>query len=178
MVGFFTFTPTMTIAVSAVLKPSRLLFWLVSTMCGSVIFIAVMIVSGSIGNLSLAAKVGLAMLCVAVALYVFLRTSRNRKMHVLHISGSGQIRVAVLQAQELSNDSVEDGQGELVRLLSVSTLWPSLLLLHLQGERQQITVVTVLPDSVSREDFKALLVACRWIVSRHAEASSEHTNGN
>lgn len=178
MIGFFPFTPTMSIAVTAVVRSSRILFWLVSVMCASLVFVAAIIVSGRIGNLSTVAEIALGVMCIVVALYAFISVNRNRQTHVLHISGTGQIRLAALQAHELSVAGADDEQGELVRLLPVSTLWPSLLLLHLQSEQQQTRIVAVLPDSVPAESFKALSLACRWIVLRQTEAGDERKNRN
>lgn len=166
----------MSIAVSAVVQPSRQLFLLVGGMLVILFFIAGLIASGSMETLPSAARIVLVVMCIAVASHVFFRTMWRRKIHVIHISGTGQIRVAQRQKSELSEGaSVE---GEVVHLLPVSTLWSGLLLLHLRNDRQQTIVVTILPDSVSPASFKALLLACRWIVLRHADAEIKRQTGN
>lgn len=53
-----------------------------------------------------------------------------------------------------------------VRLMAGSTLWPNLLLLRLQAEDGSVSVLPILPDSISRSDFRALSVAFRWIALR------------
>jgi hypothetical protein len=141
------------------------------------IFIAYIVVSGSVGSLSGGPRIAIAVICAAVALYAFPRPVMCRTMHGIHISGTGQIRLSIWQKNDrLGRDGLADGQGELVRLLPTSTLWSGLLLLHLQNERRQVDIVTILPDSVSRESFRALLIACRWIVLRHADADADIDN--
>lgn len=159
----------MSIAVSAVIQPSRILLSLVGGMSMILLGIAALVATGFIGNLSLLARIVLAAICASLAIAAFLRARSRKTKYVIHISGIGQIRLAVEKSNE---QSIVDGaaEGELVHLLPISTIWSGLLLLHLQNERQQITVVTILPDAVSTESFRALLVACRWIVLRHADA--------
>lgn len=142
-------------------------------MCIGLICIACVIASGNVGSMSMKARTVLTVICVTVSLYAFFRLVIRRKMHAIHISGIGQIRLSVFQKNDLVDiDNSLTGGGEAVHLLPVSTLWSGLLLLHLQNEQRQTTVVTILPDSVSKENFRALLVACRWIVMRHANAEA------
>jgi hypothetical protein len=158
----------MSIAVSTVIQPSRLLLILIGGMSVILLGIAVLVATGFIGNLSLLARIVLAGICACFAIAAFLRARSRKTKYVLHISGIGQIR---LVTEKRNERIIVDGaaEGEIVHLLPVSTIWSGLLLLHLQNERQKITVVTILSDTVSVESFRALLVACRWIVLRHAD---------
>lgn len=145
-------------------------------MCTGALCGAVVIGFGVVGALTLVLRVSVAIACVLIAGYAFYRTVSARKRYEIHISGTGQIRLG-----SRISGHVQSGERtpiEPVRLLSVSTLWPSLLLLHLQNEKRQTQVVTILPDSVSAESFRALLVACRWIVMRHPEADGHTGIGN
>lgn len=169
----------MSIAVSAVVQPSRILFWLLVMMCMNLLFIAGLIAGGSMGNLSTEARIALAITCAAIALYAFFRMLTGRRTYEIQISGTGQIRIAVLQKNRRSvGDDLMNEQAEVMHLLPVSTLWSGLLLLHLQNEQKKIHVVAILSDSVQPESFKALLVACRWIVLRHAGAENQRKAGN
>lgn len=163
----------MSIAVSAVIQPSRILLSLVGGMSVILLGIAALVATGFIGNLSLLARIFLAVICASLAIAAFLCARSRKTKHVIHISGTGQIRLA---AENRNERSIVDGaaEGEIVHLLPVSTIWSGLLLLHLQNERQKITVVTILSDTVSVESFRALLVACRWIVLRHAYKTESH----
>ncbi len=52
-----------------------------------------------------------------------------------------------------------------LRLLEDSTIWPGLLILRL-GDDDKLQWVTVLPDSVTGADWRALSLACRAIAAR------------
>lgn len=166
----------MSIAVSAVVQPSRRLFLLVGGMLVILFFIAGLIASGRMETLPIAARIVLTVMCIAVALHVFFHVMWHRKIYVIHISGTGQIRV--LQRQKNGPSEYDSAEGEVVHLLPVSTLWSGLLLLHLQNDQQQTVVVTILPDSVSPASFKAVLLACRWIVLRHADTEIQRQSGD
>jgi hypothetical protein len=169
----------MSIAVSAVVKPSRLLSVMVATMSVVVLCSGMAIGSGAVGNLAPVFRMITTVACMMVAGYVFYTAVIVRKAHEIHISGLGQIRLAVQTANSLCDTKItEEMQAEPVKLLASSTLWSGLLILHLQNEKQRIEVVRILPDSVSAESFRALLVACRWIVMRHPEAENRYEHQN
>jgi toxin CptA len=162
----------MSIAVSTVVKPSRLLFFLVGGMSLILLFVAGLLAFDSIGNLSITSRLVLAAMCVAAALYAFFRTVSGQEIYAIDISGAGQIRVAVHKKHVSDNTFVAAETAELMQLLPVSTLWSNLLFLHLQNEQKKI-VLPILPDSVSQHGFKALLVACRWIAVRRTDADDQ-----
>ncbi|ABR91411.1 Hypothetical protein mma_1361 [Janthinobacterium sp. Marseille] len=164
----------MSIAVSAVVKQSRLLSGLLLLMCAGLVLIGGLLLFAQVGDLSLMMRSLLAVACFASGSYVFFQTLKSGKIYKIHISGSGQIRL--LAKPEGGADLADE--GELVELLPDSTLWPGLLLLRLQNEGLQTHNVVILPDSVSAESFRALLVACRWIVMRHADADKQRISGN
>jgi len=164
----------MSIAVSTVVQQSRLLSGLLMLMCAGLLWIAGLLLFAQVGELSIGARSLLAVACFAFGSYVFFRTLKSRKIYKIHVSGSGQIRLAVRPEAEAGALD----EGELVELLPDSTLWPGLLLLRLQNEQRQTHNVVILPDSVSAEGFRALLVACRWIVMRHADADKRRFSGN
>lgn len=57
-----------------------------------------------------------------------------------------------------------DGNApRLVRLQLDSTLWPQALFLRLREANGRVHAVLVLPDSLSRSEFRALLVSCHWL---------------
>ncbi|GGI53118.1 hypothetical protein GCM10011430_02920 [Oxalicibacterium solurbis] len=109
---------------------------------------------GLVGDSSPVLRIVAAGICLLAAIQAF-RSERKRKSYAIHVSGTGQIRL-----------SVGDTQADSVRLLPASVLWPVLLILHLQNAKQHTEMVIVLPDSVSSDGFRRLLVACRWIAMR------------
>jgi hypothetical protein len=166
----------MSIAVSAVVKPSRLLFTAVCALCVGVAFAGLMVGFGQVGDLSWPVRLSLAIFSVFLACFGVCHTVRHQNPIHIDISGVGRLRLTkfdepIGSCQEKNWPHVKD-DGEAVRLLSDSTLWPHLLLLRLKTENGKITVVPVLPDSVSRDAFRALSVACRWIAAHNN--STEH----
>jgi toxin CptA len=161
----------MSIAVSAVIQPSRLLLTLVGGMSVILLCIAGLVASNAIGNLPLLTRIILGGICAIFAIAAFSRAMLCKTKYVIHISGAGQIRLLAEKRSALA--MVDDAaESEIVHLLPISTIWSSLLLLHLQNEQQQTTVVAILPDTVPAASFRALLVACRWIVLRHTDAAN------
>ncbi len=167
----------MSIAVSTVVKPSRRLLVVVVAMCMAVLCSGMAIGSDSVGNLPPVFRLAVALVCIMAAGYAFYTVVMIRKTYEIHISGVGQIRLAVW-ANSSQVEIAGGPEAEPVKLLASSTLWPGLLILHLQNEKQKTEIVRILPDSVSADSFRALLVACRWIVMRHPEAGDrrEHSN--
>jgi toxin CptA len=165
----------MSIAVSAVVKPSRFLLAAVFALCFGIAFVGFMIGFGKVGDLSMPMRLALAFFSVFLACFGVCHTVRNQNQIQLDISGVGQLRVTKIDVsigscQEKNWPHVKD--GEVVRLSEDSTIWPHLLLLRLQADNGKMTVVPVLPDSVSRDGFRALSVACRWIAAHNN--STEH----
>ena len=165
----------MSIAVSAVVYPSRVLLALNGMMALIAVCVAIAIGFGQIGDLPTSGRALLSSLVFFLASFGFYHGMRCRKNIQLDISGTGQIRL--LKAREKSSCAATIRPhikeiGEVVRLMDNSTIWPYMLLLRLQSESGQMTVVTVLPDSVDRDAFRALSVACRWI---SVQNETQHT---
>ncbi len=116
-------------------------------------------------------QVAIALLGTIALSWSYMHWHRARTHVALHISGVGQIRFVKL---DITKSGVMDGQdkGELVSLLPTSTIWPHLLVLHLQNVQGKTEVVLILRDAVSPEVFHGLLVACRWISARKAETDT------
>ena len=161
----------MSIAVSVVLRPSRLLLAIVGCLCTGIVFAAGMIGLAGVGELPFYPRLSIAGGCLFAALSGFYCAVRQRKTFHIEISGIGQIRlmeysgIAALsrQSEWLSG---QDG-GESVRLMPDSTIWPHLLLLRLQNDDNRIIVLPILRDCIAVEEFRTLLVACRWIAAQN-----------
>jgi toxin CptA len=174
----------MSIAVSAVITRSRCLSSAIAGMCACVMAAGYSIATGLVGELPALEKTAIGGICFLIAAYVFFRTVKSEKTCEIHVSGTGQIRLRQVFKSGLSSvrkDAEYFGaghpdvgypvnqHGETVRLLPVSTLWSWLLILHLRHENGRNSILTILPDAVGEESFRALLVACRWIATRRAE---------
>jgi len=157
----------MSIAVSAVVRPSRQLLAMVVAMSAgtALLFFATAIAADRIPpqwRLPLIAS-GL-----FLAAFGFYHGAAKRKTIHIDISGNGEIRLRdVIDPASCDRETrphlTED--AACVRLLAGSTLWPRLLVLRLQDDNGNITVLPILPDSVSSDSFRALSVACQWVAA-------------
>ena len=165
----------MSIAVSAVVKPSKAMFALACGACLGNVLVGVVLATGQIGNWLLLPRLLLASGCVFLALLGFYHIAKRRRTLHIDISGVGQIRLreqlAGRHGQEY--DDRDAATSEVVRLLPGSTLWPYLLLLRLQTDDGQIIAVPILPDCIASGNFRALAAACSWISTRNNLSASK-----
>jgi toxin CptA len=166
----------MSIAVSTVVRPSRILAFLTMAMCALVLCIGGAIAAGLIGELGLQARLPLGALCIFLPALVCYRTVQNRKAHHIDITGHGRIRLVehsalvgkIMTAElRIHRGRAGDAPGDIVSLMPDSTLWPAFLLLRLETDEGRIVVLPILPDSVEGGGFRALAVACRWIAAHN-----------
>lgn len=162
----------MSIAVLAVVKPSRMLLALSCAMCVGTLGVAIIIGFGMIGDLPYSSRILIAGACIFVGFSVLYQEARRGSEFHVHITGVGQIRFAEWKSVKSGNKTrgrylatAETG----ARLMAGSTIWPSLLLLRLRLDNEAVITVSVLPDCLPVETFRSLAVACRWI------AAHEHT---
>jgi toxin CptA len=148
----------MSIAVSADIKPSRLLR-------GALAVYATASAGAAVALASSSASVYLPSLVAAACLLAALAAGRAAAVsgttRRIDISGLGEIRLTVQQSMG------EAAPREPVQLLPGSTVWPILLMLLLRDPGNgALTVLTILPDSVSHEQFRKLAVCIRAIAGR------------
>jgi hypothetical protein len=136
----------MSIAVSVIVRPSSGLRVLHAGLCCCVMASSV---------LCLDSGWAAPLLCGLAGLAGALAGRPSRIVRRLDISGVGQLRLTVYQEN-----------GAPLRLLEGSTLWPGLLLLRLGGDDGDVRLLLVLPDSVTRADWRVLSLACRAIAAR------------
>lgn len=168
----------MSIAVSAVVLPSRLLLAMLGAMSVATAVAGIAISNGQIGELSAVARFFVFVFSIFLAAFGFYHGVRYRKPIHIDISGVGQLRLVEANAARSCADTNRPyvrGSGEAVRLLANSTIWPHLLLLRLQAESGKTTVLPILPDCVSRDSFRALSVACRWIAAHNNPSEGENS---
>lgn len=153
----------MSIAVSATVRPSRLLALLVCAM-GWLLLLA----AGSLCLESDALLIrALATVCALAGLPLFLFPLLRRKSFRIDVTGIGQIRLVDTSPDARALPTHPSAGGvEVVQLLRDSTFWSSLMVLRLQSGSGRVTVLAILPDSMERSAFHALSVACRWIAAR------------
>lgn len=159
----------MSIAVSAVVQPSRILFWVTAGMSLVVALIGILIAAGLVGDSPLVIRMNAGSACIFLAYWAYNRAATNKKSLHIDISGIGQIRLAEhneLAAVLAGGAKQSPVFGEVLQLHASTTLWPFLLLLRLQSTDQKVKTLPILPDCVGANNFRALSVACRWIATQ------------
>ena len=163
----------MSIAISADIKPSRLLFCSAYGMSLCLIVVGVLVGLEFASHFSSAARIFIAGFSIICALFALFHLSRQKTVFRIDISGTGIIRLrqhgGVYGAAKKAEAGKGDGE-EIVRLIAGSTLWPGMMFLQLQSESGLVRILRILPDSVSPQEFRALSVAFRWIAARMNEA--------
>lgn len=157
----------MSIAVSADIKSSRMLSTVMAVSAISVVFIGLIFGFSLVGELPSVFRVALAVVCILAASLALWLALRNRQTVGLHISGTGQIRLEEHHAVIGVRAGAHVMRSGVAQLLAGSTVWPNLLLLRLRLESGKVRIIPVLPDSVPKETFRALQVACRWLKGHH-----------
>lgn len=167
----------MSISVSAIVKPSWILAALMLAMAALASTVGVLLGFGVIGELASPLRLILALSIPIVSFFGFYHGMQCRKPIQLNISGIGQIRIAEWSEEASCRESKRTHvglNGDEVRLLPESTFWPLMLLLRLEDVKGRVVTVPVLPDSVSRDSFRALSVACRWIAANEVRSKANH----
>jgi hypothetical protein len=160
----------MSIALSAHLRPSRLLTALHFAMAAVLLSTAIWLLQ-SAGYLGFPFLLhhALAIVCAIASIALIVQPLRRKTALRIDVTGLGQIRlVETLPDAAARSLPWSDAVGEVVQLRQGSTLWPSLMVLRLQAVSGRVTTLILLPDSLSDDAFRALSVACRWIASRQA----------
>lgn len=157
------------IASSVVVRTSPILRALSVVMSCGAVLIGALVATGAIGEVSTSSRVALALGSVFLGFFGFYHGARHRKHQHIDISGTGQIRLSEwgeTRSCAAANRPNLQKNGQVVHLLPSSTLWRWMLLLRLRTESGRVITVPVMPDSVSRDGFRALAIASRWILSR------------
>jgi hypothetical protein len=156
----------MSIAVSAEIRPSVLLRWLsfcFGVALGVSAFLLWQAGQGEVGDV----RPTLAIVCAITSLRFILFPSSTRKSFRIDVTGTGQILLTDTEGALLAQARHSDlGRSEVVQLLGDSTLWSSFMLLRLRAESGRITELTILPDCMDREAYRALSIACRWVAAQ------------
>jgi toxin CptA len=141
---------TMSIAVSAVIRPSRLLRLAQALLCLLVLACCAVVEQRAAAMVLLVAATAGAACHRGIV-----------KPARIDISGVGHIRLTVYHQV----DTLRPVPGEPVRLLPGSTLWPMLLLLRLGSADGRVHWLAVLPDSVAPDAMRRLRLAARAIAA-------------
>lgn len=147
----------MSIAISVVLHPSKILRFCTLTFALFLLFLGIYI--GTLKSLPIANQSILIALCCFAAWRSFLYSQKIAQTSWrIHIDGQGQLR-----CQQADSDS------DPFNLVAGTTLWTHALFLRLHHREKNMKInLVVLSDALSKDEFRRLSVACKWIIA-HTE---------
>ncbi|WP_307720453.1 protein YgfX [Massilia atriviolacea] len=154
----------MSIAVSACIRPSRLLRLVLLGYAALHLAVALALVwrwAAGMGAAGVWTAVS-AGACALAALLAWRASAQGEMRRRIDISGLGEIRLTVQQSL-----GAVPVQADVLQLLPGSTMWQhSLLLLLGSPDSKRILVQCIWPDSMPRAQFRAVSVALRAIAGR------------
>jgi hypothetical protein len=157
----------MSIALSVALHPSKIVR--ICVILFAVLLLSIGIYIATLKNLSILNQSGLVALCCFAAFRCFIYNQKiARTSWRIHISGQGQLRCQ-------SNSETDDiSDTPLLNLMPGTTLWTHALFLRLHNPEQNTKLnLVVLSDALSKDEFRRLAVACKWIAAHAQEAVAE-----
>jgi toxin CptA len=146
----------MSIAVSAVIRPSRIHRILLGA-AGLALFAAAFAV-GLPASARFHASFLQATILVAAGAVLMHSGLESAKTHRIDIFGTGEMVLTVQQGLRMLGAGAADGAAA-VALLPGSVVWPPLMLLRLEGPGARVHVLPVWRDSVEPGAWRALAVA-------------------
>ena len=166
----------MSIAISAVVQPSRMLTFIVMTMTALCVGISMYTAMVVADYLPLAPRLALPALALFGVVLVCRWVKFYRIPYRIDISNAGQIRIALPQSRDEKNITPQNSESDVqFFLLPTSTIWATMLVLNLRSDNGKAITLMMFYDSLSRESFRTLSVACRWIAGRGARQCDEET---
>jgi len=161
----------MTIAVSVMVSPSRLLT-AASRGMAALAALALALILFANSNLSAIFRFQISLVAsILLGCAIFMLRRPGKTFHI-DISGIGQIRLTqysgVSAFHEKESLALDGASGLVVHLRPDSVLWPQCLLLRLNSEHGNVYSIPVLPDSISGPGFAELSVVFRYIATRNA----------
>lgn len=173
----------MALAISAVVRPSRILLAMQYAAAAMLLCIALVVVLSPFSILSGShARLAFAALIAVAGFWLFIQAWLCRKYVELCVTREGELFVAFpeVEIKKARGKPVANAHCQTsfpVRLrvasLSGSTLLPWLLHLRLHLQDGSRHIVRILPDSMTALEFRRLTVACRWIAYRNDPAQCD-----
>lgn len=148
------------IAIAAVLKPSKTM-----RLCATLFAILLLIIGAYIGCLKTPNPLNqyaFTAICFFAAwrIYLYQQQIAKTAWH-MNIDGQGQLRC---QSKPFSSQALDSNP---LKLGAGTTLWARALFLRIYNQKEKVTHnLIVFPDMISKDEFRRLSVACRWIIAR------------
>jgi|UPI0005951F36 toxin CptA len=160
------------IAVSAVVKPSRIVKLLCLTLSVMLFITAFALLFLSSPDISLLVRSGLSGSALVAAVAALLQAVVPGVPVSLDISGLGQIRRSFLFVRPTPRSAATAADIDcLVQLQPGTLMFSTFLLLRLKDNAGVVSSLLILPDAISTSGFRRLSVACRWIAAQNYRAA-------
>lgn len=166
----------MSIATSAVVRPSRILYLLKLAMSCVLFVTAWQLVMMTTPKPPDSAQVFAALLCGFAGCLLALSCRTKVKTLRIDITATGQIRLTHTSHDAFipgpDQQAKTGGESEVVQLLKDSTLWSSMLILRLRNGSGKVIVLPILRDCMTKNAFRSVCVACHWIAAQNTRPAS------
>lgn len=166
----------MSIATSAVVKPSRILHLLKFAMACVLFVTAVQLITMTSPRPPDIAQLLAFLLCGFAGCLLTLSCRTQVKTFRIDITAAGQIRLTHTGDDAFNHHTSQQAQvgdeSEVVQLLTDSTLWSSMLILRLRTQSGKVIVLPILRDSMTKNAFRSVCVACHWIAAQNTRPAS------
>lgn len=151
------------IAIAVVLQPSKTMR--ICIMLFAVLLLSIGIYIACLDTLSALNQYASMVACFFAAwrIHLYYQQITKTSWH-MSIDGHGQLRCRSESLQRISSSEVDSNP---MKLVAGTTLWAHALFLRLYNPKEKRTLnLVVLPDALSKDEFRRLSVACRWIIAR------------
>lgn len=151
----------MSIAITTIIKPSRLFFFLlmfINLLCLVSLFWSIFLVKNSSSN-------ELILVFIVAVVWVgsfFFQRQYLKQRRIVQLSISSKGRLILRELDENQNFTY----GERVELISGSVLWSFLMMVHLKSQQGHKIILPIFFDSVDKDTFRRLSVAFHWLMIR------------
>lgn len=166
----------MSIATSAIIKPSRTLYLLKLLMACVLFVTAARLITMAAPKTPDIVHTVACLLCVFAGCLLALSCRTLAITLRIDITATGQIRLTHTSHDAFKHGSVQQTQavieGEAVQLMKDSTLWSSMLILRLRNGSGKVIVLPILRDSMTKNAFRSVCVACHWIAAQNTRPAS------
>ncbi len=163
------------IAVSAIVTPSRIIKIICLSMSVLLFVISMALLNYAAPDLTFLVRASLSGFAFFSAVVVLVYITASRPVVRIDISGQGQIRLFLHREKNaVSSVGTAVDYDHLLHLQPNSFIFSSLLLLRLKGDTGQTSSLLIFPDCVSSSAFRRLSVACRWIAVQNQRTSKKN----
>lgn len=150
----------MTIALHLTIKPSRLKVYGMAFVMTFTLVAILCVTMNAFQNAQIIYKA--LFVIITSAFFIFAILKKQRHAYQIRITSEGDVYIKAQHKRK----SVDRHPWRKVILSSATTLWSRALFLTFSGEVKGKVSMCIFPDQLSKDEFRRLSVACRWLQAR------------